>query len=72
MSRHAESVSRTLITTADAAAIYRIPARTIRRWHAEGRLTDPVTEHGRYLWNREEIDQLAQLRSGHRLRPAPK
>ncbi|MEV0149087.1 MULTISPECIES: MerR family transcriptional regulator [unclassified Nonomuraea] len=62
----------TLITTGDAAAIYCIPARTIRRWHAEGRLTDPLVDRGRYLWNRGEIDQLARLRSGHRLRPAPK
>lgn len=59
------------ISTADAAKIYGIPARTIRRWHTEGRITDPVNDHGRYMWNAAEIDQMAALRHGRaRLRRA--
>jgi DNA-binding transcriptional MerR regulator len=64
-------VSTSRISTADASAAYRIPARTIRRWHTEGRLTDPQIERGKYLWDRNEIDQLAQQRNGHRLHRAP-
>ena len=56
------------ITTADASRLYGIPARTIRRWHAEGRITDPEIQHGRYLWLETEIDQMCQLRGGSRLR----
>lgn len=52
------------ITTADAARIYKVPARTIRRWHAEGRTTEPVVIKGRLHWEAEEIDQLAALRKG--------
>ena len=52
------------ITTADAARIYKVPARTIRRWHTEGRTTDPVAIKGRLHWDAGEIDQLAALRSG--------
>lgn len=55
------------ITTADAEAIYGIPARTIRRWHAEGRITDPLVDKGRYLWLETEIDQMCQLRGVSRL-----
>ena len=55
------------ITTADAARIYHIPARTIRRWHTEGRTTDPLVIKGKLWWLREEIDQLAHLRGGSRL-----
>lgn len=54
------------ISTKDAEAIYDIPERTIRRWHAEGRITDPVAEKGRLLWNTDEIDQMAQLRHGRK------
>ena len=45
-----------------------IPARTIRRWHAEGRITDPEIDKGRYLWLETEIDQMRQLRGASRLR----
>lgn len=60
------------ITTADAARIYHIPARTIRRWHAEGRTTDPVFDRGKAMWLASEIDQLAAQRDGSRLRRRPK
>jgi predicted site-specific integrase-resolvase len=56
------------ITTRDAEALYGIPARTIRRWYTEGRLTDPVIDKGRYLWMQTEIDQMHQLRGASRLR----
>lgn len=60
------------MTTRDAAKIYGVPGRTIRRWHAEGRLTDPVKRQGRLLWNPDEIEQLASLRKGTtRLARAP-
>jgi hypothetical protein len=63
--------SITRISTADAAKLYGIPARTIRRWHDEGRITGPAINHGRYMWNAEEIDQMARLRHGRaRLRRA--
>ena len=52
------------ISTKDAAKIYGIPERTIRRWHTEGRLTDPERDGHRLLWNVDEIDQMAQLRHG--------
>ena len=59
------------ISTADAARIYRIPARTIRRWHTEGRITDPQRHGRRLMWNADEIDQLAAQRAGRaRLRRA--
>lgn len=54
----------TLMSTADASRIYHIPARTIRRWHTEGRITAPVRDKGRLLWDAEQIDQLARLRAG--------
>ncbi|MDF5758597.1 helix-turn-helix domain-containing protein [Spongiactinospora sp. TRM90649] len=58
------------ISTADAARIYRIPARTIRRWHSEGRLT--ATRDGkRLLWSCAELDQLADLRGASRLPRTP-
>lgn len=55
------------ITTADASRLYGIPARTIRRWHTEGRITDPEIRHGKHWWLHSEIDQLAQLRGTSRL-----
>ncbi|MGI5288043.1 helix-turn-helix domain-containing protein [Nonomuraea polychroma] len=59
------------ISTADAAVIYHIPARTLRRWVNEGRLTSQ--RQGRaILVNCDELDQLADLRDGHRLPRAPK
>lgn len=58
------------ISTADAALLYRIPARTLRRWHTEGRIT--ARRDGRnYLWNCDELDQLADQRAGHRLPRTP-
>lgn len=54
----------TRVSTKDAAKIYGIPERTIRRWHTEGRITDPAIDHGRYMWNAAEIDQMAALRRG--------
>jgi len=62
---------RHLITTNDAAAIYNIPARTIRNWHHAGRLTNPIRHKGRYYWNTSEIDQLAHQRNGHAHLPRP-
>ena len=62
---------RERITTADAEAIYGIPARTIRRWWAEGRITDPEIRHGRYWWLLSEIDQLAHQRHKSRLTRTP-
>ncbi|WP_214103222.1 MerR family transcriptional regulator [Acrocarpospora catenulata] len=55
------------ISTAAASRLYGIPARTIRRWHAEGRITGPEVDKGRHLWLQSEIDQLAQLRGTSRL-----
>ncbi len=52
------------ITTADAARIYKVPARTIRRWCDEGRITEPIAIKGRLHWDAGEIDQLAALRKG--------
>lgn len=54
------------MSTADAERIYRIPARTIRRWHAEGRITDPVTVQGRAMWNPDEIEQMVAHRAGRK------
>jgi predicted site-specific integrase-resolvase len=60
----------TRISTADAALLYRIPARTLRRWHAEGRIT--VHREGRNLWwNLDELDQLAGQRGEGRLPRTP-
>jgi excisionase family DNA binding protein len=68
--RHAGSVSSPRITTADAATIYRIPVRTIRRWVEEGRLTS--TRNGRtILVSCDELDQLADQRNGRRLPRTP-
>lgn len=52
------------ISTARAARHYGIPARTIRRWHAEGRLTDPQKRGHTLWWNVMELDQLAEWRRG--------
>lgn len=50
------------ISTEQAARKYEIPARTIRRWHAEGRLTDPQKRGRTLWWSVLEIDQLAEWR----------
>lgn len=50
------------ITTKDAEKIYGIPERTIRRWHAEGRMTAPERDGHKLMWLASEIDQLAQWR----------
>lgn len=58
------------ISTADAALLYRIPARTLRRWHQEGRIT--VQRDGRnLLWSCAELDQLADQREAGRLPRTP-
>lgn len=58
------------ISTADAALLYRIPARTLRRWHTEGRIT--VHRDGRnLLWDCAELDQLTEQRGGGRLPRTP-
>lgn len=58
------------ITTADASIIYNIPARTLRRWHTEGRIT--AHRDGRnYTWDCAELDQLADQRAGYRLPRTP-
>lgn len=60
----------TRISTADAAQLYRIPARTLRRWHQEGRIT--VHRDGRNLWwDCNELDQLAEQRGAGRLPRTP-
>ncbi|MFI6296723.1 hypothetical protein ACIBEJ_34395 [Nonomuraea sp. NPDC050790] len=60
----------TRISTAEAAYMYKIPARTLRRWHAEGRIT--VERDGRnLLWSRTELDQLTKLRGNTRLPRMP-
>lgn len=59
------------ITTAEAADIYHIPARTLRRWANEGRLT--TTRQGRtILLNPDELDQLSDLRADTRLPRSPR
>ena len=68
----ARAVTGRRITTSAASSLYGIPPRTIRRWHAEGRLTNPETDGKRLLWLQGEIDQLAELRGGGRLPPAPR
>jgi hypothetical protein len=50
------------ISTGQAARTYGIPERTIRRWHAEGRLTDPEKRGRTLWWDVLEIDQLAEWR----------
>lgn len=50
------------ISTQQAARQYDIPERTIRRWHTEGRLTDPQRRGRALWWNILEIDQLAAWR----------
>lgn len=50
------------ISTKDAESIYGIPERTIRRWHAEGRMTDPEHDGHKLMWDADEIDQLARWR----------
>lgn len=59
------------ITTADAAHAYDIPERTIRRWHAEGRTTEPLVHGNKLWWLRNEIDQLAHQRKNTRLPRRP-
>jgi predicted site-specific integrase-resolvase len=59
------------ISTGDAEATYGIPARTLRRWRQEGRITEPVTKNGQKWWLLSEIDQLAQLRGRNRLPRRP-
>jgi hypothetical protein len=59
------------MTTKEITELYGIPARTLRRWHAEGRMTDPIVERGRFLWSLDEIDQLSALRGRGRLPRAP-
>ncbi|WP_157251106.1 helix-turn-helix domain-containing protein [Nonomuraea typhae] len=59
------------LTTTDAQRIYDIPARTIRRWIHEGRLTHQ--RDGRtILVSCDELDQLADIRAGRRLPRTPK
>lgn len=58
------AMTRHLISTRDASRIYKIPERTIRRWHTEGRITDPEVVGGRLMWNHEEIVQMAAMRRG--------
>jgi excisionase family DNA binding protein len=54
------------VTTTEASRIYRIPARTLQRWTAEGRLTS--TRRGRsILLSCDELDQLTELRGDGRL-----
>lgn len=57
-------MNRRQISTADAEEIYGIPARTIRRWYTEGRVTQPEMVKGRLMWNHEEIIQMAGHRKG--------
>lgn len=58
------------ISTADAEFLYQIPARTLRRWHTEGRIT--VQRDGRnLLWDCDELDQLAEQRGDSRLPKTP-
>lgn len=60
----------TRITTSDAAAIYHIPARTLRNWHAAGRIT--AERRGRaLLWDCAELDQLTGQRTHGRLPRSP-
>ena len=60
MTATAETVYR--VTTAEAAKLFGIPERTIRRWWAEGRLTDPE-RHGRaLLWDVAQLAELAEWR----------
>lgn len=49
-----------LMTTAEVAAIYHVPASTIRRWFGEQRLTAHGTGYRR-LWDVGEVDQLVEL-----------
>ncbi|HEX6938402.1 MAG TPA: helix-turn-helix domain-containing protein [Longimicrobiales bacterium] len=39
------------VTTAEAARLFNVPERTIRRWHAEGRLPEPARRGRAYLWD---------------------
>jgi transposase len=50
------------ISTRQASREYGIPERTIRRWHAEGRLCDPERRGRTLWWDVMEIDQLAEWR----------
>lgn len=62
-------MNRPRIRVVDAATTCRIPARTIRRWIAQGRLT-AVRSGREYLIDPLELDQLAEMRdtrSGGRL-----
>lgn len=54
-----------LLTTADASNVYGIPARTIRRWAQEGRLT-VIYEGGRNWYRDTEIVELIRLRATRR------
>lgn len=58
------------ISTAQAERQYGIPARTIRRWHAEQRLTDPERRGRTLWWDVLEIDQLAAWRRGREKKSA--
>lgn len=64
-------MSTTRITTSDVTANYGIPARTLRRWREQGRITDPTIKDGKLWWLLSEIDQLAELRGGFRLPRTP-
>lgn len=50
------------ISTKQASKHYGIPQRTIRRWHAEGRMCAPERRGHALWWNIAEIDQLAAWR----------
>lgn len=48
------------LPTKDAARVYRVPERTLRRWHTEGRIT--ARRRGRcWLWDAFEVEELAKL-----------
>jgi excisionase family DNA binding protein len=57
------------ITVADAAAIYRVPRSTLRRWIAEGRLTAGGQRHHRRSVDPGEVEQLVELLRLTRSRP---
>jgi excisionase family DNA binding protein len=47
-----------ILTTAEVAAIFRVDAKTVGRWVAEGRLSAIRTPGGQYRFARHEIEQM--------------
>lgn len=53
-----------LLTPAEAAALFRVTANTVRRWANKGLLTPVFTIGGRRRYRRREVERLLTEKTG--------